>query len=138
MSDQIDRLAVYLHLARASELRKRMHVRDRFLVLAAVLAARSGLPRIAAYCRQRIMEHNPQHMIQQWDTVWQAAGDPDFIHFLRHIERRYPHETAEGMLNSLGLEIGRERDTYYGDEEYVASLLGVSLDELTDRFGAAS
>ncbi|HUG71492.1 MAG TPA: hypothetical protein VMM76_27350 [Pirellulaceae bacterium] len=137
MSDQVDRLAIYLHLARASEMRRRMHVRDRFLVLAAVLAARSDMPRIAAYCRQRIMEHNPQHLIQRWDTVWQAAADPEFVHFLRHIERRYPQETAEGMLNSLGLEIGRERATYYDDEEYAASLLGVTQEELTDRFGAA-
>lgn len=137
MSDQVDRLAIYLHLARASEMRRRMHVRDRFLVLAAVLAARSGLPRIAAYCRQRIMEHNPRHLIQRWDTVWQAAADADFIHFLRHIERRYPHETAERMLNSLGLEMGHERETYYDDEEYAASLLGVSLDELAERFGDA-
>ncbi|MBC8356313.1 MAG: hypothetical protein H8E66_30410 [Planctomycetes bacterium] len=138
MSDQVDRLAIFLHLARASEMRQRMHVRDRFLVLAAVLAARSDLPRIAAYCRQRIVQHNPQHIIQRWDTVWQAAGDPDFVHFLRHIERRYPHETAEGMLSSLGLEMGRERDTYYDDEEYAASLLGVSLDDLADQFGEAS
>ena len=138
MSDQVDRMAIYLHLARASEMRRRMHVRDRFLVLAAVLAARSDLPRIAAYCRQRIMQHNPQHLIQRWDTVWQAAGDPEFVHFLRHIERRYPLETAEGMLSSLGVEMGRERATYYDDEEYAASLLGVSLDELTERFGASS
>ncbi len=138
MSDQVDRLAIYLHLARASEMRRRMHVRDRFLVIAAVLAARSDLPRIAAYCRQRIMEHNPQHLIQRWETVWQAAGDPEFVHFLRHIERRYPQETAERMLSSLGLELGRERATYYDDEEYAASLLGVSLDDLTDRFGAGT
>lgn len=137
MSDPVDRLAIYLHLARASEMRRRLHVRDRFLVLAAVLAARADMPRIAAYCRQRILEHNPQHLIQRWYTVWQAAADPEFVHFLRHIERRYPQETAEGMLNSLGLEIGRERATYYDDEEYAASLLGVTQEELTDRFGAA-
>lgn len=138
MSDQIERMAIYLHLARASEMRRRMHVRDRFLVLAAVLAARSDLPRIAAYCRQRILEHNPQHLIQRWDSVWQAAGDPEFVHFLRHIERRYPHETAERMLATLGLELRRERETYYDDEEYAASLLGVTLDELTDQFGNMS
>ncbi|HRX79539.1 MAG TPA: hypothetical protein P5307_10795, partial [Pirellulaceae bacterium] len=103
MMDQIDRMAIYLHLARASETRRRLHVRDRFLVVVAVLAARSDLPRIAAYCRQRIIEHNPQHLIQRWDSTWQAAGDPDFLHFLRHIERRYPQETAERMLATLGV-----------------------------------
>jgi len=137
MSDQLDHLAVYLHLARASEMRRRMHVRDRLLVLAAVIAARSGLPRIAAYCRRQILEHNPHHLIQKWDSVWQAAGDPEFVHFLRHIERRFPVESAEGMLSSLGLDLGRERETYYTAEEYAASLLGVSLDRLDELYGPA-
>ncbi|MCA9120770.1 MAG: hypothetical protein H6822_32480 [Planctomycetaceae bacterium] len=137
MSDQIDRMAIYLHLARASEMRRRLHARDRFLILAAVLAARSDLPRIAAYCRQRIIEHNPRHLIGRWESVWHAAGDPEFVHFLRHIERRYPHETAERMLGTLGLELGREREAYYDDEEYAASLLGVTQAELNDQFGEA-
>ncbi len=137
MSDPVDRLAVYLHLARASELRRRWHVRDRLLVLAAVLASRSDLPRIATHCRQTILEHNPHHLISRWDTVWHAAADPEFTHFLRHIERRYPPETAEGMLSSLGVELGAERATYYSDEEYVASLLGLSLDRLSDLYGPA-
>jgi hypothetical protein len=119
-------------------MRQRMHVRDRLLVVAAVIAARSDLPRIAAYCRQRILEHNPQHQIRNWDTVWHAAADPEFIHFLRHIERRYPLETAEQMMTTLNLELGCERETYYSDEEYVAALAGVSLDELTERFGSES
>lgn len=127
---------MYLHLARASEARQRMHVRDRLLVVAAVLASRNELPRIAAYCRERILKHNPAHLIQRWDTVFEAAGDPEFAHFLRHIERRYPPENAEGMMQSLGLELGRERQTYYNYEEYAASLLGTNQDELDKMFGA--
>lgn len=137
MPDHVDRLAMYLHLSRASEARRRMHVRDRLLVIAAVLASRNELPRIAAYCRQRILEHNPHHLIKRWDTVFEAAGDPEFAHFLRHIERRYPPENAEGMMQSLGLELGRERATYYSDEEYAASLLGVSQQELGEMFGTS-
>ena len=136
MHEATYRLAMYIHLARASEARKRLHVRDRLLIIAAVLAARNGLPRIAAYCRQRILAHNPHHLIKRWDTVFQAAGDPEFVHFLRHIERRYPPEKAEGMMESLGLELGRERETYYSDEEYAAALLGVSEDELEELFGS--
>ena len=111
-----------------------MHVRDRLLVVAAVLASRNELPRIAAYCRARILEHNPKHLIQRWATVFEAAGDPEFRHFLRHIERRYPPENAEGMMQSLGLDLGRERETYYNDEEYAASLLGISQDDLDEMF----
>jgi len=137
MFEAVNRLAMYLHLARASEARQRLHVRDRLLLIAAVLAARNGLPRIAAYCRQRILTHNPQHLINRWDNVFDAAGDPEFTHFLRHIERRYPPEKAEGMMESLGLELGRERETYYSDEEYAAALLGVTEDELQEMFGPA-
>lgn len=137
MYEAVNRLAMYLHLARASEARQRLHVRDRLLVIAAVLAARGGLPRIAAYCRRRILEHNPQHLIQRWDSVFDAAGDPEFAHFLRHIERRYPPEKAEQMMESLGLTLGHERQTYYSDEEYAAALLGVTADELEEMFGSA-
>ena len=35
-------------------------------------------------------------------------------------------EKAERMLSSLGIEMARERDTYYSDREYAAALLGVS------------
>ncbi|MBP86572.1 MAG: hypothetical protein CMJ64_07650 [Planctomycetaceae bacterium] len=137
MFEPVDRLAMYLHLARASEARQRLHVRDRLLLIAAVLAARNDLPRIAAYCRQRILTHNPHHLIKRWDSVFNAAGDPEFTHFLRHIERRYPPEKAEGMMESLGLELGHERDTYYSAEEYAAALLCVSQDELEEMFGSA-
>lgn len=137
MTDEVDRLAIYLHLARASGLRRRLHVRDRLLVLSAVLAVRAGLPRIAEYCRQLVLGHNPQHLIQRWETVTEAADDPEFVHFLRHLERRYPRESAEGMLSSLGVEMARERDTYYDAEEYAAALLGTSPDHLTELFGSS-
>jgi hypothetical protein len=133
MSEPIEGLAVYLHLARASELRRRPHVRDRFLILAAAIAAEQGLARIAAYCRQCVLQHNPSHLIGRWPAVPSALRDPDFLHFLRHLERRYPREKAERMLDRLGINLGRERDVYYTDEEYAAALLGLSPDAL-DRF----
>lgn len=136
MTDEIDRLAVYLHLARASEMRQRLHVRDRLLVLSSALAARAGLPRIAEYCRQRVLRHNPKHLIQRWNRVEDAVRDPEFVHFLRHLEQRYPPENAEGMLSSLGVDRARERETYYNDEEYAAALLGTSQEQLTQLFGS--
>lgn len=130
MADTIEQLAVLLHLARASELRRRLHVRDRLLTLAAVHAAKDGLPRIAAYCRQRVLQHNPQHLIQRWSTIEQAARDAEFVHFLRHIERRYSAENAEQLFCNLGLDLAQERATYFTDEEYAAALLGLTLDQL--------
>jgi len=95
-----------------------------------------GLPRIAAYCRQRILEHNPRHIIGRWDRVDDAIDQPDFQHVLRTVQRRYPQEKAEKMLDTLGVERGREREAYYTDEEYAAALLGVTLEELKQSFGS--
>ncbi|MCL4204248.1 MAG: hypothetical protein KJ000_17335 [Pirellulaceae bacterium] len=39
------------------------------------------------------------------------------------------------MLETLGVERGLERDAYYTDEEFAASLLGVSLAELDNLYG---
>ena len=137
MSQPIDLLALYLHLARASELRRRPHIRDRLLILAGVIAARMSLSRIAAYCRQKVLEHNPRHEIGRWPTLAVALEESDFQSLLRILQRRYPLEKAEGLLAGLGIERGRERDVYFSDEEYAAALLGVTLDSLTRMFGPA-
>ena len=135
MSEPIDILALYLHLAQASEKRRRPHVRDRLLVVAAADAARMQLYRISRYCRLRILQHNPRHVIGRWENVEEALEDADFLSILRSIQRRYPQEKAERLLASLGIERGRERDAYYDDEEYAAALLGTTRDELEQLFG---
>lgn len=134
MSDTVDTLAVYLHLARASGLRRRPQVRDRLLVLAAVAAAKSGLPRIAAHCREDVLRSNPRHLVRRWNTVADALRDPDFQHFLNHLEKRYSLEAADRMMQNLAIDRARERETYYSDEEYAAALLGSSIEQLTERF----
>jgi hypothetical protein len=128
-------LASYLHLARASGMRRRPDVRVRLLVLAAVAAAYGSLGRIAAHCRQLVLEHNPRHTIGRWETVELALSEEDFLHFLRHLEKRYPLEQAERMLNTLGLDLVNERNAYYSDEEYAASLLNITQERLTELFG---
>ena len=84
---------------------RRPEVRIRLLVLAAVAAAYGSLDRIAAHCRQLVLEHNPRHMIGRWETVEIALAEEDFLHFLRHLERRYPLEQAEQMLTTLGIAL---------------------------------
>lgn len=136
ISEAADILAVYLHLASASQKRRRPHVRDRLLVIAASIAAMAGLPRIAAHCKAEILEHNPRHLIRRWNTVGEALADSDFLHLLKSVQRRYPREKAEQLLDSLGIERGRERETYYTDEEYAAALLGTNPSQLQRRFGS--
>jgi hypothetical protein len=135
MSAAVDLLGVYLHLATASQRRRRLHVRDRLLVLAGALAAKLNLARVAAYCRHLVLEHNPQHLVRRWPTMADALEDADFLHFLRHLQRRYPPEKAERLLDSLGIERGSERAAYYTDEEYAAALLGTSPKALSEMFG---
>ena len=105
------------------------------LLIAATIATRMRLPRISAYCRRKILIHNPRHLIGRWPSVEEAIDDPDFLHLLKSVQRRYPQEKAERLLDSLGIERGRERDAYYSDEEYAAALLGSTLDELCQLFG---
>ena len=132
----VKRLGIFLHLAKASQQRVRPHVRDRLLVIAATMATQLDLPRVAAYCRQMVLEHNPQHLIGHYVTVAEALDDSDFLHLLRQLQRRFPLEEAERMLASLGIDQGREWATYYTAEEYAAALLGETPESLAQRFPA--
>lgn len=133
MAAPIELLGLYLHLARAAELRRRPLVRDRFLVLSAALAAQIDLQPIAQHCRMRVLAHNPGHMLAHWPTVARALAEPDFHSLLNQLLRRYNKEKAEQLLQSLGIERGAERAAYYSDGEYAAGLLGESWDDLQRR-----
>jgi len=133
MSDPVDLLSLFLHLARASQQRRRPLVCDRLLLLAGVIAARMSLPLIADYCRWRILEHNPQHLVRRWENFQEALQDSDFLHLLKQVQRRYPQEKAERMLDSLEIDRAQEREAYYTDEEYAASLLGGTPEQLAEQ-----
>lgn len=137
MADVIDQLGMYLHLARASQLRRRPLVRDRLLVIAGAIAAKASLPRVAALCREKILQHNHAHLVGRWETLRDALADDEFLQFLKQLERRFPSEKAEQMLHSLGIHMANERQTYFSDEEYAASIWGVTLADLDEQFGAA-
>lgn len=126
-------LGLYLHLAHASRQRNQPLVRDKFLVLAGVIAARMKLPTVADYCRAEVLAHNPGHMVRKWPTLAEAIEDSDFLHFLKQLQRRFPQEKAERILAELGIEMARERDAYFDDVEYAASLLGVEPEQLRNK-----
>lgn len=134
MSKPIDLLGMYLHLARASERRRRPQVRDRLLVIAASIAEKCQLSRIAAYCRHCVLTNNPGHLIRRWPTIGAALGESDFLHFLKQLQRRYPLEKAEQMMLELNIEMAHEREAYFTDEEYAAALLSVTPQALADMF----
>jgi hypothetical protein len=116
-------LAMYLHLARASHLRREPMVRDKLLVLAGVQAEQMGLVPISADCRDKILAHNARHIVRRWPTMGDALGDEHFHTYLKQLKRRYSPEKIEHMLSSLGIEMGREREAYFSDLEYATSLV---------------
>lgn len=82
-----------------------------------------------------MLVHNPQHMIGNYATVAEALEDSDFLHLLKQLQRRFPQEQAERMLVSLGIEQGREWETYFSAEEYAAALLSETPQSLAERYG---
>lgn len=134
MSTPVYILSIYLHLASASQRRNRPHARDRMLVLAGAAAARMGLELIAAKCRQEVLEHNPNHLVRRWNTFGEALHDEDFLCLLKQLQRRYPQEKAERMLQTLNIERANERAVYYSDLEYAAALMGTTPEQLQQQF----
>ena len=135
MTPPIELLGSYLHLARAAELRRQPLVRDRVLMLAAIIAAQIDLAPIAAACRARILAHNPGHMLSRWPTVAAALEQEDFLSLMAQLAKRYGPEQTEHLVTQLGIERGNERAVYSSDGEYAAGLLGMDWNELQRRFG---
>jgi hypothetical protein len=135
MSDIDEQLALYLHLARASELRNRPWVRDKLLVLAGACAVERGLDLIAAFCRRRILSNNPGHLVGHHPSLAMALDDERFQGYLVQLRRRYSRERAEHMLGLLGIDLVHEREGYVTLYEYAAALLGTTPAELNELFG---
>jgi hypothetical protein len=135
MTPPVELLGTYLHLARAAELRRQPWVRDRVLLMAAVIAAQIELAPIAAACRERILAHNPGHIVSRWPTIAAAIGEEDFQTLVQQLVTRYSPEQAEHLVQQLGIERGQERAVYESDGEYAAALLGADWTELVQRFG---
>ena len=139
MAPPVELLGTYLQLVRGAERRQQPLVRDRVLVLAAVLAAQiEGLAPIAACCRERILAHNPGHMLSRWPTVALARQHEDFQSLVNQLASRYGTERVEQLVIQLGLEARPDRDAYATDGEYAAALLDADWDDLQRRFGSAA
>ncbi len=123
MQRQDELLGIYLHLARASAVRRRPLVRDKLLVLAGAMSADMGLAEVAEQCRGKILAQSPRHLLARWPSFMAAMSVDEFQTYVNLLRRKYSPEKAEHMLQSLGLYLGRERDTYDSDQQYAESLL---------------
>ena len=90
------------------------------------------MEKLAAYCRAEILRHNPRHLIGKWPTVGEALLDDEFLALLHRVRTEYPMERAEQLLDSLGIEIGNERETYYSVREWAAAILNMSSESFVD------
>ena len=125
-------LTVYLHLARASERRARPMVRDRMLLLAGIHAAKQNYFRLSQYCRSKVLEHNPRHLVGRWPCIASAIQHEEFATFAQRLAARFPLERAEAMLNDLGIQFANEQDVYYHELEHAASILGIEPSLISD------
>lgn len=94
-------LDLYLHLARASEEQSRVLQRDKFLVLAAGTALEAGFPKIAEDCRNKILAHNPNHILRGFSSMRDAAASEDIRQYSSQLLRIYPFEKAEYLLHKF-------------------------------------
>ena len=134
MDSNIKLLGLYLHLAKAAGIRQQLHVRDKLLIIAGIIAVRLELLTVAACCRHEVLSHNKQHLIGRWQDLSTALPEDDFDSFLKQLQRRFPQEKAEQMLVTLGIEMGQEWETYYSAEEYAASVLNTTVDQLQEIY----
>lgn len=132
MTEPVDLIAMYVHLARVSGIRGRPYVQDRLLLCAAIIASLAELPKTAAHCRKRILRHNPQHWLGRFPTVTDAIADDDSLGLIRQAQRRYPPERAEQLYATLGLNLEDERCRHVSSGAFLAAALGTSLFEIDE------
>ncbi len=133
MTDIGHTLAIYLRLANASLVRCRPHACDQFLILAGVAAVELEYDAISAGCRALLLAHNRHHMLRRWPSLDAALANDDFLCLLKQVRRRYPQEKAEQLLQSLDLDVLREREDYLSDLEHAQA----QLNELAAQRGCA-
>ena len=130
MAEADRRLGMYLHLARASQMRRQPMVHVKLLVLAGVQAEGMGLSEIADLCRHKVLAQNARHLLRRWPTMAQALAAEPFHAYLKQLKRRYSPEKIEHMIQALGIEMGQERAAYFSDREYAAALLDTPLEAI--------
>ncbi len=105
MSDPDLAVIRYLELAKISQAKNQRSGSDRFLILAGVAACRTGWLDVAERCRERVLEHNPHHLLGRWPTLPDALRSDDFAPFLKQLERFCSSERAEMLLSELEADV---------------------------------
>jgi hypothetical protein len=94
-------VSIYRELADLYQQQGQSQLRDRFLLLAALAAHESGNASEADRLRQRLLQHNPHHLIKPFSNFAEAMRSPDVQTYVRDLKQSYPPETAQQMLAGL-------------------------------------
>jgi len=116
-------LSVYLQLARVSQRRRKAMARDRFLVLASMVAVDLELWDVADLCRRRILDHNPGHLVRRFESMRDAVGNEDYETLVTQLWRKYPFERLEYLLSRVQPNWASERARYRTDAEFARAML---------------
>ena len=108
--------------------------RDRALIMAGSAASLVGMPIVAKFCRQLILQNNVGHMIRKWESFDEALKDDDFHVFLKQLARRMSVERTESLLREYRYHCDVRRTDYRTDLEYVAAVMGIDLEWLEENF----
>jgi hypothetical protein len=92
------------------------------------------MPAVAGFCRELILRNNQGHMVRRWPTFEEALKDEDFHVFLKQLARRLSVERAEAALRELRYDCDVRRSDYPSEHEYVAAVMGVDPDWLSQNF----
>jgi len=123
MHDHQLAMLMFVRLAMLSHRKKQIIGRDKFLLLAAVAASRSGWPEVADRCRLLMLESNPKHMLHRFDSVPDALQSEDFQSLNKQVERFCSPERAELLLSELQIDPHAEVATSPG--EFCLGLLDI-------------
>ena len=134
MSDSYENLLAFACLALAEQRRLNMMDRDRLLVISATIASERHLEPLAGFLRQLVLDHNAGHMLKKYATVYEAMVDPDFMHFLRTVRRRFPIERVEQKLAEHGFVVPTHDRGERSELEVMAELFGVEPDWISRTF----
>lgn len=97
-------LSAFLQLAEISNERGQMFPRNKFLILAAHAACEAGWLPVAERCRDVLLESNPAHMVNRFDTFPDALRSTEFQVYLKQLKKFCSTERAEHLLSSNGCE----------------------------------
>src|SRR3954468_6817059 len=98
MSSSDHNRRIYEELANQYSRDGLVKLRDWFLVLAADAAQTAGRPDEDERLRQRLLHHNPHHLLRPFGSFAEALRSPDVLGYVKELRRTYPPQTSQDLL----------------------------------------